>query len=730
MKAPGKFVLACSFMCLFLSFAESQTAPQSSSGSPETIEIKTKTEEVLLDVVVRDKKGHRVDDLKPQDFRVLDNGVEKKILSFRFVQGGEAIESGARTQLDPLRQIRLVTLIFQCWSPEARRLAKDASFDMLKGELPQNVYMAVMTIDHKLEVLQSYTNDLALLRRSIERATSNGVKDYSADTAVVQKQLQEMLGPNSSGALSSDAQIDNMQTQANQSAQGHAPSGASLASVAMAQMVLQMLQTQQASAATEGGRIDIYALLDVVREQHRLPGRKTVLYFSEGGFMIPQGMEQPFKNVISIANRSNVSFYSIDTRGLSTSAMNTDATSALNNAAQSSQRQFNDTGDSISASEEARRAKSLDVALDSTRSNTQNTLANLAESTGGWLIANTNDFKGPLHRVEEDVQSYYEIAYAPDIKNYDGSFHTISVKTDSNDLRVQSRSGYFAIPSSVAASSNLMPYEVPLLTALASPQLPHEFDFDSTTMHFLGQQNEPVSVLVIDVPLSNLSYQPKGKDQFEGRLSYVALLKDEKGEILKKFRNEIPLSVPNAKMQAFKSSHFIYTQDFDVPPGHYTVDTAVLDSENGNRISARSSPLVVPNPPAGLGLSSVSFVRNMNEKGASTSANDPLLVGGKVVSPALRPIVPKAQGAGLPFYLVAYPDKNVPTAPKLIMEFSKSGQVLGQASPDIGQPDKQGRIQYVGTVPASALEPGDYMIRFILQQGSESAEETASFKVE
>src|SRR5207248_6157575 len=107
----------------------------------------------------------------------------------------------------------------------------------------------------------------------------------------------------------------------------------------------------------------------------------------------------------------------------------------------------------------------------------QNTLANLAESTGGSLIANTNDFKGPLRRIEEDVQSYYEIAYAPSIKNYDGSFHTISVKTDSGDLRVQSRSGYFALPPAVqAVAGNLMPFEVPLLTALSSAQLPHDFN--------------------------------------------------------------------------------------------------------------------------------------------------------------------------------------------------------------------------------------------------------------
>src|SRR5215467_9628796 len=454
-------------------YAGAQLQDHVSSDKPS---ITSKSEEVLLDVVVRDKKGHLVTDLKPEDFQVFDNGQAKKITSFRLVQGSEAVATGgSRTQLDPLRQVRLVTVIFQCSSNDARNLARGAVSDMLKGELPQNVYMSVMTIDHKLEVLQPYTNDLTLLRKAVDRATRSEVKDYSADTAVVQRQLQEMLGPNSSGALSEQAQVDNAQQAATTAAQGRAPSGADLAGVAMAQIVLEMLETQQASAAAEGGRINIYALLDAVREQYRLPGRKTVLYFSEGGFMIPQGMEQPFNNVISVANRANVSFYSIDARGLSTSNMNTDAVAALNSAAETSHKQFGDTGQTISAGQEGERAKALDVALDSTRSNTQNTLANLAESTGGSLVANTNDLRGPLRRVEEDIQTYYEIAYAPDIKNYDGSFHTIAVKTTSSDTRVQSRAGYFALPPALASgAANLAAYEVPLLSALNAVQLPHD----------------------------------------------------------------------------------------------------------------------------------------------------------------------------------------------------------------------------------------------------------------
>ena len=61
-----------------------------------TPSIKAKAEDVVLDIVVRDKKGHLVTDLKPEDLEVLDNGVPKKIDGFRLLQGNEAISgSGA-----------------------------------------------------------------------------------------------------------------------------------------------------------------------------------------------------------------------------------------------------------------------------------------------------------------------------------------------------------------------------------------------------------------------------------------------------------------------------------------------------------------------------------------------------------------------------------------------------------------------------------------------------------
>src|SRR5437667_11271249 len=407
--------VVCRGVAMGLSLVPAGYGQQNPIAPPPAAAVRTSSEEVLLDVVVRDKKGHPVNNLKPEDFQVFDNGEQKKIIAFRLVQGGEAVAAGgSRMPLDPLRQVRLVTMIFQCWNNDARRLAHDAAVGLLKGELPQNVYMAVMTIDRKLEVLQSFTNDPVLLRKAIDRATRSENTDFSSDTAMVQKQLEQMVGPDTNGAQSIQGQIDNQNATIVAQAQGRAPDAAEMANIAMAQMVLQMLESQQSSGLKEAGRVNIYALLDAVKEQYRLPGRKTILYFREGGFVIPQGMEEPFNSVISVAHRSNVSFYAVDARGLTTGSANSGAMNTLNRAARASQDQMaNDGSQAVRADE----AKLFDTGIESTRANTQNTLANLAESTGGMLIANTSDMGTPLHTLAEYIQTYYDIGFVPEIKS-------------------------------------------------------------------------------------------------------------------------------------------------------------------------------------------------------------------------------------------------------------------------------------------------------------------------
>ena len=65
-------------------------------------------------------------------------------------------------------------------------------------------------------------------------------------------------------------------------------------------------------------------------------------------------------------------------------------------------------------------------------SDTQSSLRALAEGTGGFLIANTNDLRKPFLQIAEDSGTHYEADYHPSSGKYDGRFRKIEVKLKRN----------------------------------------------------------------------------------------------------------------------------------------------------------------------------------------------------------------------------------------------------------------------------------------------------------
>jgi VWFA-related protein len=697
--------------------------------------IRAGTDEVLLDVVARDKKGQPVTNLKAEDLELTDNGVKRQILSLRLVQGSAVLAAEAHQQmsmgaapaetkkLDPLHEVRLVTLIFNRLDLNARQLARSAALDLLKNELSQNVYMSVLVLFENLEALQPFTNSRDLIRRAVERATSGSYAEFKSDSAQIQQQLQQLLGP-STGGDSQGEQLGGMSTGGGGSGAGGAPDAGLSADQAMAQMMYNTLLLTRTTELAQTGRAAIYGLLDAVKQQYRLPGRKSVLFFSSG-FGIPQGMEEQFKMVISTANRFNVTFYSIEATGLNTKALNQEAVSQLREATAASRSNSYRRGN---GSVTPAMAAAADTAINAGKANTQDTLANLAESTGGFLIANTNDFRDPLRKVTEDIQTYYEITYNPGIEKYDGSFRKVELKTSRNNVHLQSRAGYFALPAALVANGTVLaPYELPLLQAFDAKPLPKAFGFQSAGLHFRGGAGASVCDLLVDVPLAGIAVtQEKGSDHFQGDLAYVALVKNAQGTVVRKFSKDVPVAALATQMDDLKASHFIANEHFELAPGRYTLEAGVLDRSN-NAVSARKSIFIMPSMDAKLSISSVAGMRGLRD---GADEEDPFRMAGKVVTPTLNPVYKKTATEAMSFFVVVYPNRADNGKPQLAMEFSRDGQLMGSGSPALGEPDAQGRIQYMATVPTAKLEPGNYRIRFVVKQGGEVAEESVTFTLE
>src|SRR5262245_27651986 len=70
-------------------------APQKSSDKSQAQDkpLRLRTDEVIVDAVVLDKRNHTISDLSADDFELFEDGVKQKITSFRFESNRASTEA-------------------------------------------------------------------------------------------------------------------------------------------------------------------------------------------------------------------------------------------------------------------------------------------------------------------------------------------------------------------------------------------------------------------------------------------------------------------------------------------------------------------------------------------------------------------------------------------------------------------------------------------------------------
>jgi VWFA-related protein len=728
MRTPFTILLLGS---AFLCSAQQTPPPAQQAPTPldQAATIRSSSQEVLLDVVVRDKKGRVVKDITAKDLIVTDDGEKQNIRSFRLSGGsemvGDTVVAGGKgpggapgggsvtSSLDPLRQIRIVTLVFGGLSPDGRNNARIAINDLLKNEAGPNLFYAVFSIDNQLSILQQYTTNKDLVRKAVARVTSVSDTLFKSESDQIEQEVKTLA-------------VQDTATADVAAPAGAAPDGGALASQALARLTLNMMQFSQTMDRTLGGRSTLYALEALIGQQYRLPGRKTIIFLCEGMY-IPPEYDAEFHTLIGNANRANVSVYGVDVRSLGSYSLNSSGGALLSQSTAGSRSAQTQRSGPVTYDQ----ATAIERSAEAIQANTQNTLDVFSQETGGFMVANTNDLSTRLHRVTEDIDSHYELSYSPDIRTYDGRFRKISVTINRPDVKVQTRSGYYALPFSPGES--LVSYEMPMLNALNAQALPQAIAFRSSGLHFKSATGQPLGVVVLDVPLEGIEFtRDEQKKVYQTHFSVLALLKDSQGTVVRKFSQDVPRQGPLDKAEAFKMGHFIYSQNAPLAPGEYTLETAVTDQKTG-KISARKSSIVVPPAADALGISSIVRVRNFTPKGANEPASlteDPFAVSTGKISPGLDDSVKGGAGQTASFFFSVYVPAGTKTAPELNMEFYKGGQLLGRGAPPLTPPDSNGVIPYIATIPLDSFKTGQYEVRFTVTQDGKTATERTKFTVE
>jgi hypothetical protein len=364
-----------------------------------------------------------------------------------------------------------------------------------------------------------------------------------------------------------------------------------------------------------------------------------------------------------------------------------------------------------------------DTAQSALRLNLEQTLADLSESTGGFLVSNTNDFKQGSERLAADLAGHYELTYASPSTSYDGRFRRIEVKVARSGLVVQTRSGYFALPPGESAA--LLAYEVPLLAALDRPDPPRDLEIRAGALHFEDGPAGREHRLIVETKVAGLKMiTDAARKTYRVHFSLLALVKGKDGAVVERFSEDYPFEGPIDKAEALKLGNVVLRRRFTLPPGSYTLEVAGQDREQGQAGTARVA-FEVPPAREGPRMSSVTLIRRIEPAPADRKTDDPLDVGGVRVIPNLDLPISVSANQKLSLFFIAYPQGG--EKPRMTIEFWREGQALGRGEPELPAPEADGRIRYVGTFPIEKFSPGRYEVRVTLSGAAGRCEEKAPF---
>jgi len=397
---------------LALGVAVAVLAVAGAAGQQPTF--KSATALVEVDAIVLDKDGNFVPGLKIDDITLLENGKPQKIQQFFMVTNnlGQAPGALASEHADEAQYgaHRVFVMMF-----DEAHLANESLMRVKKGAetfvrdmihagdaggvfLNGGMYKGRLTID-KGELLAgvravqpAFENRQAILAPFAEwpRISNEVEAGRIADGA---REVTDALGVKACqedpGACLSEGGLGNVENLIQQKAR---------------------LYVRQARMMTQR---TIQSLEIVARGLAKIPGRKTVVFMSEGFFV--EDSRSALEVVSAQAARSGITIYSIDGRGL------------ING---------------LSVNPEAvRRERSRSAAFD-TGDDGPNILT---QGTGGFMVRNIDDMSRAFGLIVRDTSTYYVIGYQPENATMDGKVRKIEVRASIPGVKVRARKSYAAV---------------------------------------------------------------------------------------------------------------------------------------------------------------------------------------------------------------------------------------------------------------------------------------------
>lgn len=598
--------------------AQSQKSKEGQKSQDETIKLKANL--TALDVMVKDGKGRYITDLKSEDFSIFENGVRQTVEFFDppLIDGKrQSSEAEGKSVKSSGMPTNIMSLILDGGTTDLTNMkqVREGVLKYIRERITDTDTVAVFGVSSDLRVLQPFTQDKQKLSAAVENAWlltgSNRNLEQAHLAEDIDRTRSELAG---SGDI-------NLPASAAAAAQGPAAAQAMLAARALERFV--QLRSQ---LSAQQARPMLAALAAICEAQRSIPGKKTLVVFSQG-FVAPAILDWQVQSVIDMANRANVAIYIIDSAGLRTGGPGSNApvpSAPLSGVAAT-----------MSTDSRMRTAGGENV-FDNVRHEGEgreyDILYRISGDTGGQLIKGTNDLSKGLDRIDQEIRSRYTLAYYSKDQNFDGGLRKIRVDVRRPDTHTISRSGYYANAADDLVV--LSPDEKQLLANLAAVEANPALPLFVELSPFRSKQGRYIVPLSMEVPPAAVKFDKKG-DKQHLQFDFFGVIRESSDKIIARLGSGFDIALTAEQYRAILSNNIFYRQDAELDPGTYSIELIVRDKLSG-KMAARKTTLVLPEANSEFSASAVVLSRHAvptkTQPGASGPA-DVLTEGGIQIRP-------------------------------------------------------------------------------------------------
>ena len=386
-------------------------------------------------------------------------------------------------------------------------------------------------------------------------------------------------------------------------------------------------------------------------------------------FFLQTELLSDIRMVFELANRYNTAIYTVDPRGLAPFEFD------------------------LSTQGQANVSLTKNTAM---LENTMDTLRILADETDGRAILNTNDLDKGMRQIVRDSSAYYLLGYSSAVTT-DGKFHKLNVRVKRPGVQVRARPGYLAL-SATEVERALAPKKAgppPAITEALGTLAMTTQQRRNFIRSWVGMSPGKDGKTKISFVWNPMPVVPGMRRETAARVSLLA-------------------GGANSELHFREKGLAPGRVEFEVPPGPIELDIAVEDA-SAEVLDRETRKMIVPSLGLGLSISTPEVFRGRTLPEWQALANDAKAI------PAIEREFRRTDRLLLRVGAQSAGGTPVLTARMLNRE---GGEMSTLPVTDAGF----GGLSHID-VPLAPLPPGDFLIEVMANDGAEQTSTFVAFRV-